>query len=156
MKGAAVISLLAVILGVMSCAYPVGRSERYSVRLENLGSRKIIIPDFKLYESKEFCTAGGHVWPGTSAGSAPYYEKPDERLTIEWQIANTPDVMRDAVSINLPPGFDNYGSSIVFYFDSDKKKLIVAYELSDEASGQSSVVDATGASFDVRRVLERE
>ena len=128
----------------------------YRITISNIGTQKIWVSNFKLYDSGESSTVpGGELTLGQKMGSGPYDKKPFRRITIEWKVLETGEMTSQAVAVELPERFTDYRSGIIFYIDPGKKRVHVAYDLHDDAKGTDLIVDAKGNPFDINQTLRQ-
>lgn len=138
------------IVGCVSCHRPINA---YGSSFQNIGTKKVFVSPFNLYESRAFSEAVcGDLWPGQSKWSGTYYEKPYKQVIVVWKVSDTDEMTNQALDLELPEGFGNVRSSIVFYFDSDNNRAYVAYELRDDKKQTHKIVDSKGKPFDINLI----
>ena len=142
---ALIVSTLAICSGCISFGADI-----YGTRCVNIGSRAIQVHDFKLYQSRQFAVVVcGELLPGQQAGSSPYSRKPDRQVTATWKMLDTGEEISQTVPVALPDKGKDFSLEVMFYFDSDNKKVYVAYKLYDVVSDKMLIVDSQGKPFDL-------
>ena len=137
-------------VGYVCCLFSLNA---YRITISNIGTQKILVSNFKLYDSGESSTVpGGELAPGQKIGSGPYDKKPFRQITVEWKIMETGEMARQIVDVELPERFTDYRSGIMFYINPHNKRVFVAYDLHDDAKGIDLMVDSKGGPFDINQV----
>lgn len=140
-------------LAVGGCFSCLRSPETYRVTLINTGTQRILVSDFKLYDSRSFSTVlGPELLPGQEAGLGAYSKRPFRQVVVDWKVMETGEVVKVPVEIELPEQFVNYASDVVFYIDPDQKRVYVAYQLHDTAKHKIMIVDSKGNPFDINQV----
>lgn len=153
MKTLITVALVLSMLEVVGCASYHRSLGAYGTSFENIGSKKISVGSFKLYDSSEFSEAVcGDLLPGQGKWSGTYYRRPYRQVVLSWKVSDTGATETRTVDLALPREFGKYHSSILLYIDPDSKRVYVAYELSDSAKGIHMIVDSQGSPFDINQV----
>ena len=152
-------SVITIIISIVIAIFVTGCASffkpiKYSVEFNNIGKKIILLDDVSLYESKEFSTPiAGKFCPGQRKSSGPFYQHPKREYTIAWTELTSKKKVSFRIRIRLPKLFYNkvYSSEIIFYIDSDKEKLYVAYRVFDPVEQDFKIIDSKGNPFDIKK-----
>ena len=122
----------------------------YSVEFRNIGTKDIRVRELYLTLPQDSSKVRSfELLHGQGTSLSSYNQEPDKVIALEWVDIESKETSNADVKIQLPILFKNpeYPSSIIFYINSDNKKVQVAYRVFSQAKSDFIKVDSEGKPF---------
>ena len=118
-------------------------SKWYEATCVNVGTQTIIVNEFPLgrQESVVIC---GELLPGQEKVCGPFTRRPPTSIDIQWSNTVSGVVTTSKLHLKLPEHYEEYSTSIVFYFDPNNSQCLIAYSLCDLETSKERIVDSDG------------